>query len=110
MPTSKRKRTPTRADKLRRAAAGAPAPRPGARPPTPTGRRGRTRTRADRLRRAAAGPQAGQPWLGPAPPISAPYTHALLTGILCAVFQDLEIGAAIMDGITWYAIHTAPSI
>jgi AraC-like DNA-binding protein len=61
-------------------------------------------------RNTAAGPKQGQVWLGPAPPIAEPHTQALLAGILCGVFQELELSASLTDGTTWYALHTVMNV
>jgi AraC-like DNA-binding protein len=58
----------------------------------------------------ATGPTPGRVWLGPVPPIGGPHNHAILTQVLSGTFAELQIGASIMDGLTWYPIHSEPSI
>jgi AraC-like DNA-binding protein len=58
----------------------------------------------------AARPTPGKVWLGPAPPIGGPHNHAILTQVLSGSFAELQVGASIMDGLTWYPIHSEPSV
>jgi len=55
-----------------------------------------------------AGPTPGGVWLGPVPPIGGPHTHAMLTQVLAGTFAELQLGASVMDGLTWYPIHSEP--
>jgi AraC-like DNA-binding protein len=57
-----------------------------------------------------AGPRPGKVWLGPVPPIGGPHNHAILTQVLSGTFAELQIGASIMDGLTWYPIHSEHSV
>src|SRR5258708_27207322 len=68
------------------------------------------RERRARAPTQLARPTPGHVWLGPAPPMATPHTNAILAQVLSGVFRELHLGASIMDGLTWYAIHSVPNV
>src|SRR5258708_39984467 len=68
------------------------------------------RERRARAPTELARPTPGHVWLGPAPPMATPHTNAILAQVLSGVFRELHLGASIMDGLTWYAIHSVPNV
>src|SRR5438477_5085098 len=66
--------------------------------------------RGRRAKDSSKGPVPGRVWLGPVPPIGGPHTHAILTQVVAGTFAELQIGASMMDGLTWYPIHSEPNV
>lgn len=71
---------------------------------------GRSMKRKRSTKMSSAGPAPGRVWLGPVPPLRGPHTHAALTQVLSGTFAELHIGASVMDGLTWYPIHTEHNV